>query len=214
MLGENIALSPGKVVFQNELMQLIQYAPTTEEVFKRPLLIIPPWINKFYILDLRPKNSFIRWAVEQGHTVFVISWVNPNEELKAKSFEDYMTDGPLAALDAVEAATGEKDANVIGYWRDVLAQLEGLGVGHPDLEAALASLQVLQQVVETLHQVLAAALQGLAQHLRIGHQEVGGRHGVDELPGIEVDLLGGLVVQALNVLHRRLHPARGQQGTR
>jgi polyhydroxyalkanoate synthase len=114
-LGENIALSPGKVVFQNDLMQLIQYAPTTEEVFKRPLLIIPPWINKFYILDLRPKNSFIRWAVEQGHTVFVISWVNPNEKLKSKSFEDYMTDGPLAALDAVEAATGEKDANVIGY---------------------------------------------------------------------------------------------------
>jgi polyhydroxyalkanoate synthase len=114
-LGKNIALSPGKVVYQNDLMQLIQYEPTTKEAFKRPLLIIPPWINKFYILDLRPKNSFIRWAVEQGHTVFVISWVNPNEKLKAKSFEDYMIGGPLAALDAVEKATGEKDANVIGY---------------------------------------------------------------------------------------------------
>ncbi|GAB4236037.1 MAG: class I poly(R)-hydroxyalkanoic acid synthase [Kiloniellaceae bacterium] len=114
-LGENIALTPGKVVYQNALMQLIQYEPTTEEVNKRPLLIIPPWINKFYILDLRPKNSFIRWAVEQGHTVFVISWVNPDEKLKSKSFEDYMTDGPLAALDAIEKATGEKDANVIGY---------------------------------------------------------------------------------------------------
>ncbi|MEQ8356868.1 MAG: class I poly(R)-hydroxyalkanoic acid synthase [Kiloniellaceae bacterium] len=114
-LGENIGLSPGKVVYQNDLMQLIQYAPTTEEVHKRPLLIIPPWINKYYILDLRPKNSFIRWAVEQGHTVFVISWVNPSEELKSKSFEDYMTDGPLAALGAIEKATGEKDANVIGY---------------------------------------------------------------------------------------------------
>jgi len=114
-LGENIALSPGKVVYQNDLMQLIQYAPTTEEVYKRPLLIIPPWINKFYILDLRPKNSFIRWAVAQGHTVFVISWVNPGEKLKSKSFEDYMVEGPLAALDAVEEATGEKDANVIGY---------------------------------------------------------------------------------------------------
>ena len=114
-IGENIALTPGKVVYQNELMQLIQYAPATEEVHKRPLLIIPPWINKFYILDLRPKNSFIRWAVEQGHTVFVISWVNPSEELKSKTFEDYMTEGPLAALDAVEQATGEKDANVIGY---------------------------------------------------------------------------------------------------
>src|SRR3546814_7582693 len=88
-------------------MQLIQYAPATEEVHKRPLLIIPPWINKYYILDLRPKNSFIRWAVEQGHTVFVISWVNPDEALKAKTFEDYMTEGPLAALDAVEQATGD-----------------------------------------------------------------------------------------------------------
>ena len=114
-LGENIALTPGKVVYQNELMQLIQYAPATDEVYKRPLLIIPPWINKYYILDLRPKNSFIRWAVEQGHTVFVISWVNPDEKLKAKTFEDYMVDGPLAALDAVERATGEPDANVIGY---------------------------------------------------------------------------------------------------
>jgi polyhydroxyalkanoate synthase subunit PhaC len=114
-LGENIALTPGKVVYQNDLIQLIQYAPATEQVHKRPLLIIPPWINKYYILDLRPKNSFIRWAVEQGHTVFVISWVNPDEKLKAKTFEDYMTDGPLAALDAIEKATGEKDANVIGY---------------------------------------------------------------------------------------------------
>ncbi len=114
-LGVNIALTPGKVVYQNELMQLIQYTPTTKEVHKRPLLIVPPWINKFYILDLRPKNSFIRWAVEQGHTVFVISWVNPDEKLALKTFEDYMMEGPLAALDAVEKATGEKDANVIGY---------------------------------------------------------------------------------------------------
>lgn len=114
-LGENIAVTPGKVVYQNDLMQLLQYEPTTEKVHKRPLLIIPPWINKFYILDLRPKNSFIRWAVEQGHTVFVISWVNPDEKLAAKSFEDYMVEGPLAALDALEKATGEKDANVIGY---------------------------------------------------------------------------------------------------
>ena len=114
-LGENIGLTPGKVVYQNDLIQLLQYEPATEEVNKRPLLIIPPWINKYYILDLRPKNSFIRWAVEQGHTVFVISWVNPDEKLTAKSFEDYMTDGPLAALDAMEKATGEKDANVIGY---------------------------------------------------------------------------------------------------
>ena len=82
---------------------------------RRPLLIMPPWINKFYILDLRPENSFIRWAVEQGHTVFVISWVNPDERLARKSFEDYMREGPLAALDGVEQATGERRSNVIGY---------------------------------------------------------------------------------------------------
>jgi polyhydroxyalkanoate synthase len=114
-IGENIAVTPGKVVFQTDLMQLIQYDPTTETVKRRPLLIIPPWINKFYILDLRPKNSFIKWAVDQGHTVFVISWVNPDERLALKSFEDYMVEGPLAALDAIEQATGEREANVIGY---------------------------------------------------------------------------------------------------
>ena len=114
-VGGNIGVSPGKVVFQNDLMQLIQYDPTTEKVLKRPLLIGPPWINKFYILDLRPKNSFVRWAVSQGHTVFVISWVNPDEKLAEKNFEDYMREGYLAALDAIEAATGEKDVNAIGY---------------------------------------------------------------------------------------------------
>jgi polyhydroxyalkanoate synthase len=114
-LGENIAVTPGKVVFRNALLELIQYAPATATVYARPLLIIPPWINKYYILDLRPDNSFIRWAVEQGHTVFVISWVNPDRRLAGKTFEDYLTEGALAALDAVEQATGEKDANVIGY---------------------------------------------------------------------------------------------------
>ena len=93
-LGENIAATPGKVVFQNEMMQLIQYAPVTEAVRRVPLLIVPPWINKFYVLDLRPQNSFIRWAVAQGHTVFVISWVNPDERLASKSFEDYMRPRP------------------------------------------------------------------------------------------------------------------------
>ena len=114
-VGQNIATAPGKVVYQNELMQLLQFEPTTEEVYKRPLLIIPPWINKYYILDLREKNSFIRWAVQQGHTVFCISWVNPDERLARKTFEDYMVDGPLAALDAVKQATGEDSINVIGY---------------------------------------------------------------------------------------------------
>ena len=114
-LGRNVATTPGKVVFQNDLMQLIQYSPLTEQVYKRPLVIIPPWINKYYILDLREKNSFIRWAVSQGHTVFVISWVNPDARLAQKGFEDYMLEGPLAALDAVEKATGSREANVIGY---------------------------------------------------------------------------------------------------
>ena len=114
-VGENIAVTPGSVVYQNELMQLIQYKPTTETVVRTPLLIVPPWINKFYILDLREKNSFIKWAVGQGHTVFVISWVNPDSELAEKTFDHYMTEGPLAALDAIEKATGEKKVNIIGY---------------------------------------------------------------------------------------------------
>jgi len=114
-LGVNIATTPGQIVFQNDLMQLIQYEPTTKKVWKRPLLIMPPWINKYYILDLREKNSFIRWAVNEGMTVFVISWVNPDEHLAHKDFEDYMLEGPIAALDAIKQATGEEDANVIGY---------------------------------------------------------------------------------------------------
>jgi len=113
--GENIAVSEGSVVFQNDLMQLIQYTPSTEQVFKKPLLIVPPWINKFYILDLRPNNSYIKWAVDQGHTVFVISWINPDESLAHKCFSDYMLEGPLAALDAIEQATGEKEVNAAGY---------------------------------------------------------------------------------------------------
>jgi polyhydroxyalkanoate synthase subunit PhaC len=114
-VGGNIAVTPGKVVYQNELLQLIQYAPSTEKVRRRPLLIIPPWINKFYILDLREKNSFIRWAVAQGHTVFMVSWVNPGEQLADKSFENYMTEGAFASLDAIAQATGEREVNVIGY---------------------------------------------------------------------------------------------------
>lgn len=114
-VGENIAVTPGKVIYQNELMQLIQYNPTTEQQFRRPLLIIPPWINKFYILDLRPQNSLVKWLTDQGHTVFIISWVNPTEELADKTWEDYMDLGPLAAFDAMEKATGEREVNVIGY---------------------------------------------------------------------------------------------------
>ncbi len=114
-LGETIATTPGRVVFQNELMQLIQYAPGTETVFRRPLLVVPPWINKYYVLDLRPKNSFVKWALSKGYTVFMISWVNPDERLAEKTFGDYMVEGPLAALDAIEQATGERDVAAIGY---------------------------------------------------------------------------------------------------
>ena len=114
-IGENIATTPGKVIFRNELLELLQYDPTTAEVYERPLLIFPPWINKFYIMDLRPENSFIKWLVEQGYTVFVASWVNPDRRLAQKSFEDYMREGIFAALDAVEQATGVRDPNVVGY---------------------------------------------------------------------------------------------------
>jgi poly[(R)-3-hydroxyalkanoate] polymerase subunit PhaC len=114
-VGSNLATTPGKVIFQNELMQLLQYAPATEMVYRRPLLIVPPWINKFYILDLNPRKSFIKWAVEQGFTVFVLSWVNPHEALAAKTFTDYMREGILGALAAIEKATGEKEVNAIGY---------------------------------------------------------------------------------------------------
>ena len=114
-VGRNLATTPGKVIFQNDLMQLLQYAPSTKTVRKRPLLIVPPWINKFYVLDLTPKNSFIKWCVDQGLTVFCISWVNPDASLAQKTFEDYVREGPLAALDAVKQATGEGKVDAIGY---------------------------------------------------------------------------------------------------
>ena len=114
-VGRNLATTPGKVIFQNDLMQLIQYAPTTEKVLKRPLLIVPPWINKYYVLDLTPEKSFIKWCVDQGLTVFCVSWVNPDARLAQKTFEDYVREGPLAALDAIKQATGEDKVHAVGY---------------------------------------------------------------------------------------------------
>ena len=114
-VGRNLATTPGKVIFQNELMQLIQYAPATATVLKRPLLIVPPWINKFYVLDLTPEKSFIKWCVDQGLTVFCISWVNPDAHLAKKGFDEYMREGPLAALDAIKEATGEDKVHTVGY---------------------------------------------------------------------------------------------------
>ncbi len=114
-IGRNLAVTPGKVVFQNELIQLIQYAPTTPEVYERPLLIVPPWINKYYILDLTPEKSFVKWAVEQGFTVFLVSWVNPDARLAQKTFEDYMREGIIAAVDAINRQTASRQINALGY---------------------------------------------------------------------------------------------------
>ncbi len=114
-VGRDLALTPGKVIYQNDVMQLIQYAPSTETVLRTPLLIVPPWINKFYILDLNPQKSYIKWCVDQGITVFVISWVNPDKQLGSKTFDDYMREGPLAAMDAIEKATGEMRVHTMGY---------------------------------------------------------------------------------------------------
>ena len=114
-IGRNLAVTPGKVIFQNDLIQLIQYAPMTEEVYERPLLVVPPWINKYYILDLVPEKSFVKWAVEQGFTVFLVSWVNPDARLAQRSFEDYMRDGILAAIDTVVRQTGSAKINALGY---------------------------------------------------------------------------------------------------
>ncbi len=114
-IGENIAATPGKVIFRNDLMELIQYNPSQKEAHKTPLLIVPAWINKYYILDLSPKNSFVKWAVDEGYTVFIISWVNPDKNLAHKKFENYMLEGPIAALDVIEKATGEKEITAMGY---------------------------------------------------------------------------------------------------
>jgi polyhydroxyalkanoate synthase subunit PhaC len=114
-VGENVATAPGKVVYQNELIQLLQFSPTTEQVHEIPLLIFPPWINKFYILDLRPENSMIRWLTGQGFTVFVTSWVNPDQTLSTRTFEDYMIEGIYAASQAVMAQCGVDRVNTVGY---------------------------------------------------------------------------------------------------
>lgn len=115
VVGKDLAITPGSVVYENDLMQLIQYKPTTETVHETPLLLMPAWINKFYILDLKPENSLVKWAVDQGYTVFMVAWVNPDEQLSRKTFEDYMTLGPLTALDIIEEITGSKSTSIMGY---------------------------------------------------------------------------------------------------
>jgi polyhydroxyalkanoate synthase len=153
-VGRNVATTPGKVIYQNELMQLIQYSPSTEKVFKRPLLFVPPWINKFYVMDLQPKNSLIKWTVDQGHTLFVVSWTNHTTELAHKSFEDYMLEGPIAALDAIEKATGETSVNILGFCIGgiltvaLLAYLAAKGEKRVESATFLATMVDLREVGE------------------------------------------------------------------
>lgn len=144
-LGQNLAVTPGKVVYQNTLIQLIQYAPATPEVRRVPLLILPPWINKYYILDLNPKKSFINHLVSEGYTVFCVSWVNPDKRHAAIGFEDYMTEGALAAMREVMRATGERDINMLGYCiggtllASTLAYLKALPEAPPDIPNAVSA---------------------------------------------------------------------------
>ncbi len=114
-VGRNLAITPGKVIFQNDLIQLLQYSPSTPTVYETPVLIIPAWINKYYILDLQPENSYVRWLVAQGYTVFMISWINPNAMQSNKTFDDYMSEGALAAISQVCKATGQKEIHCMGY---------------------------------------------------------------------------------------------------
>jgi polyhydroxyalkanoate synthase len=150
-VGRNLAITPGKVIFQNELMQLIQYAPATAKVRKRPLLIVPPWINKFYVLDLNPEKSFIKWCVEQGLTVFVISWVNPDARLAQKSFDHYMREGPLAALDAIKLATGENKVDAVGYCVGGTLLAVTLAYAAAQKDARIASATLFATQVDFTH---------------------------------------------------------------
>ncbi len=199
-VGENIAVSPGKVIYQNDLMQLIQYSPSTEQVFKRPLLIVPPWINKFYVFDLQPKNSLIKWIVDQGYTLFVISWVNPREDLAGKTFADYMYEGPLAALDAIEQATGEKEVNFLGFCiggiltTATLAYMAATGDSRVKSASLLASMVDLQDVGEVSVFINDDQLQRIKVHVaKKGYLE--GKHMANMFSKMrENDLIWSFVV--------------------
>ncbi len=170
-VGKNVATTPGKVIYQNELMQLIQYEPSTEQVHKRPLLFVPPWINKFYVMDLQPKNSLVKWAVDHGHTLFVVSWVNPCKGLARKDFEDYMCEGPLAALDAIEQATGEHEVNVLGFCIGgilmvaTLAYLAAKGDKRIKSATLLATMVDLQNIGEVSVFIDEEQLRSLEKHV-------------------------------------------------
>ncbi|HEX2243055.1 MAG TPA: class I poly(R)-hydroxyalkanoic acid synthase [Gammaproteobacteria bacterium] len=158
--GENLAITPGKVIYRNELIELIQYAPQTQQVFQTPILFIPPWINKYYILDLRPENSMIRYMVEQGFTVFIISWKNPDASMEDTGFDDYMTLGPLAAVDAIRDITGSDKVNPVGYCIGgtlLAVTLAWLAAGHDRKAQAfgattfMVSMQDFAEVGESEH---------------------------------------------------------------
>lgn len=153
-VGENLGTTEGEVVFQNDLMQLIQYHPRTPEQHSVPILFVPAWINKFYILDMQPKNSLVRYMLDRGHSVFVISWVNPTSEHADKDFADYMTLGPLAALDAIRDITGEEKANILGFCiggilvTATLAYLAGIGDDRVNSATTLATMVDFKDVGE------------------------------------------------------------------
>ena len=199
-VGRNVATSPGKVVFQNDLMQLIQYAPSTKQVYQRPLLIVPPWINKFYILDLQPKNSLIKWCVDQGYTVFVISWVNPRQDLAHKTFDDYMLEGPLAALEAMERQTGSAEHLVVGFCiggivtSTTLAHLAAKGDKRVKAATFMATLFDFNKVGEVSVFIDEEQLQAMEKHIaEKGYLE--GRHMMEMFSMMrENDLIWSFVV--------------------
>lgn len=142
-IGQDLATTPGKVIFQNNVLQLIQYTPTMGKVFKTPLLIIPAWINKYYILDLRQDNSFVKWLLDQGHAVFMVSWVNPGRKQLNLTFEDYLKEGALKALQVVQEITGEKQINLVGYCLGGILSAVMLGYLQQEASQSLKTLSLL-----------------------------------------------------------------------
>lgn len=212
VIGRDLATTPGKVVYQNELMQLIQYTPTTNQQFARPILFVPAWINKFYILDMRPENSLVRYLLDRGHNVFVISWANPTKAHADMSFEDYMRHGPLAALDVMAKATGQKTANILGFCiggilvTATLAYLAAKGEGHRiGTATTLATMVDFTDVGEIGVFIDRERLKALREHMaEIGYLE---NHHLQEMFSMirENDLIWSFHV--MNYLMGRKPPA-------
>jgi polyhydroxyalkanoate synthase len=210
-VGRNLALTPGKVVYRNDLIELIQYEASTDTVHKRPLLFVPPWINKYYVLDLQPQNSFFRWLVAQGHTVFVISWVNPGPDHAQKGFEDYMREGPLTAIDVVQRITGEPEINIGGFCIGgiltvcMLAYLAAKGESPIRSATLLATMIDLSDVGDASIFIDDAQLANIERHTR-EHGYLDGYHMRDMFSLLrENDLVWNYVVS--NYLMGRTPPA-------